>query len=178
MPSQPLTSRSPIFCLIATPCCQAGKCYLKTFLTFQEEFRWHFLSNVLILSTVAIAIKSPTAGWHFQSTVKWNLTPIWFTMRLVSLALILKTLFIATKIIILLWYLVFSGEWTVRRSCDRLRSGQRPECQLSGAPWEVQLIWCHGDVTTCRNVTFWPIRPQSLSGFESDNTLVGVKKKR
>ena len=43
-------------------------------------------------------------------------------------------------------------------------------CTLRGAA----SIWCHGDVTTCRNVTFWPIRPQSLSGFESDNTL-GVK---
>ena len=175
MPSQPLTITHIL--IDCNTVLSSGKYNLETFLTFQEEFRWHFLSNIPILSTVAI--NSPTAGWHFQSAVKWNLTPIWFTMRLVSLALILKTLFIATKIIILLLYLVFSGEWTIRRSCDRLRSGQRPtDCQLSGAPWEVQLIWCHGDVTTCRNVTFWPIRPQSLSGFESDNTLVGVKKKR
>lgn len=80
-----------------------------------------------------VTIKSQTAGWHFQSDVKWNLTLTYLMHNACQFCADLEHLVHCYKHH-RVWYLVFSGEWALRRIASHLT--ERPYDLISGAPWD------------------------------------------
>ena len=174
VPSESITPHTHILvnCNIVL---SSGKMKWKIFLTFKEELRWQFLENIPLLETVAI--NSPGGrGITFSIGCEMKFDS-YFTHNACQFCADPEKLVDCCK-----HHFVISGEWTFLRFCDRpplIRS------RALTARYLVQLvghrawcsIWCHGDVTTCHDVIFWPIH-FSLRQDSSPTAPLQVSRRR